>query len=404
MQSSFSFGPIKIYKTIYFQGNVDERKTYNLIPTPDEAITTESTSRLALGSQPPTFAPVHTRSGAYPTPSENGDCNKRLAFHVHDKVETKGAANIEAFHIGQDTFLAVANFHVGKEGYKINSFIYKMNPSSEKFEILQVLPTTGCRSMTYFADGRNSYLAVVNHFDGITHALNSVIYKWNGAQFVEFTKVPTFGASAAQFFKINGESFLAFANYRNSTSVSISSIVYKWNWGKLEIFQRLPTHGAVDCKFFRSQNGESFLVFANYYSLGDGFDVKSVVYKWDRNRFVFAQNVQTSAAISVDMFENNAGLFLALASHRTAKSWYSHTNVFRWNGTTFVFFQELGATAAIKVWIISQKGTAKSLSSKRRSFVFSLNPLVASVALTILLWLTPDDFTRQWETAWLPEG
>ena len=29
---------------------------------------------------------------------------------------------------------------------------------------------------------------------------------------------------------------------------------------------------------------------------------------------------------------------------------------------------------------------------------------MASVAFSILLWLTPDDFTRQWETSWLPDG
>ena len=32
------------------------------------------------------------------------------------------------------------------------------------------------------------------------------------------------------------------------------------------------------------------------------------------------------------------------------------------------------------------------------------NHLVAGVAFSILLWLTPDDFTRQWEISWPPEG
>ena len=32
------------------------------------------------------------------------------------------------------------------------------------------------------------------------------------------------------------------------------------------------------------------------------------------------------------------------------------------------------------------------------------NLLVANVAFSILLWLTPDDFTRQWETSWPLEG
>ena len=36
--------------------------------------------------------------------------------------------------------------------------------------------------------------------------------------------------------------------------------------------------------------------------------------------------------------------------------------------------------------------------------LLQINPLVASVALSILLWLTPDDFTRQWETSWQIKG
>ena len=33
-----------------------------------------------------------------------------------------------------------------------------------------------------------------------------------------------------------------------------------------------------------------------------------------------------------------------------------------------------------------------------------INPLLATVAFSILLWLTPDDFTRQWETSWPIKG
>ena len=40
----------------------------------------------------------------------------------------------------------------------------------------------------------------------------------------------------------------------------------------------------------------------------------------------------------------------------------------------------------------------------RYSCTVGYNPLVASVAFSILLWLTPDDFTRQWETSWPPQG
>jgi hypothetical protein len=258
---------------------------------------------------------------------------------------------MEVFTVEGNTYLAVANFHLreAKNGYRIDSFIYKMNSSTEKFEMLQTLPTIGCRSLTYFSDRGDSYLVAAHHFDGNTYALNSVIFKWNGTQFVNHTQIQTFGASAAHFFTFNGESFLAFANYRNDTSVSIFSVVYKWNRGRPEVFQKFLTHGAVDCKFHRSKDGEIFLIFANYYTPSETFNVKSVIYKWDGNRFVFAQNVETSAAIGVDFFESDQGMFVALASHRTDSSWHSHTNVYRWNGTEFALFQELETTAAIKV-------------------------------------------------------
>ena len=296
--------------------------------------------------KPPPTTPVFIPSSEA---TNDQNCQKRLVFHVHDKVETRGAVNMEIFNIKGTIFLAVANFHLANKGYNIGSFVYKMSPNTEKFEILQTLPTIGCRSMTHFSDRGDLYLFVANHFDGTTHTLHSVIYKWNGTKFVNHTTIETHGASTAQFFKINGESFCVVANYRNDTSVSIFSIIYKWNKGRLEAFQKIPTHGAVDCKFYNSKGGQMFLVFANYYAISEGFNVKSAVYKWDGQRFILAQYVEASAAIGVDLFESDDGLFLALASHRTANSWHSHTNVFRWNGTAFLLFQELETTAAIKV-------------------------------------------------------
>ena len=323
-----------------------QRSSYEIIPTLGEAQT--QADILLPGEEPPFTTPVFSTS-AQPTVKQS--CQKRLAFHVQDKVETRGAVNMEVFNMEGNTFLAVANFHLRapKNGYNIESFIYQMNSTTEEFELFQTLPTIGCRSITYFSDGSDSYIVAAHHFDGSTYALDSVIYKWNGTQFVNYTQVKTFGASSAQFFSFNGENFLAFANYRNDTSVSIFSIVYRWNQGKLEVFQKLLTHGAVDCKFHRSEEGEVFLVFANYYTPSETFNVQSTIYKWDGNRFVFAQNVEATAAMGVDIFESDEGMFVALASHRTDNSWHSHTNVYRWNGTEFVLFQELETNAAIKV-------------------------------------------------------
>lgn len=276
---------------------------------------------------------------------QKADCKKQLMFHTHHTVETRGAVGIEVFQIEQRTFLAVSNFHVSEDGFKTSSFIYRMNPTTCRFEMYQRLPTIGCRSMTFFSDGKESYLVTANHYDGRTHELDSFIFKWNGSEFVNYTSVKTYGASKSAFFNINGENFLVFANYRNNTGIS-TSVVYKWLRGKLEVFQNLATKGAVDVKFYRSNDGKLFLVFA-IRSLRS--DVLSEVYVWNGSRFIFLQNVKASEAQGVDMFESEAGLFLAVASYRVANSWYSNSNIFRWNGTAFTLFQEIETSAAIKV-------------------------------------------------------
>ena len=50
------------------------------------------------------------------------------------------------------------------------------------------------------------------------------------------------------------------------------------------------------------------------------------------------------------------------------------------------------------------KATDSDATYIKRCMDKRFNPLVASVAFSSLLRLTPDDFTRQWETSWPPEG
>lgn len=302
---------------------------------------------------------VATPSVTKPTVSDTDDdntkksakknCGKR--FHVQQNVTTRGAVDMEVFEVDNNTFLAVANFHVigTSDGYNTKSFVYKMNPKSDEFELFQEFPTIGCRALVAFTTRGESYLVAANHYDGTTYDLRSVIYKWNGTQFENFRKVRTSGASAAQFFTLAGESYLMFANYRNDTTVSVSSVIYKWlPGGNLELFQNLQTHGAVDCQVYESQYGV-FLVFANYYTPQTMYNVESTVYKWNGTRFVFLQNILTSAAASVDMFEQKALLFLAIASNRKDSSWHSHSMILRWNGRQFQSFQRITTTAAVKV-------------------------------------------------------
>ena len=188
-------------------------------------------------------------------------------FQKRQDLPTRGAVAVEQFSINGSLFLAFANQYGDTEGYNTHSFIYKLNDSTVKFFLYQTIVTTGVRHMEYFRIGEKHYLAVANYRNMSTYQLNSVIYQWNGHQFVAVQSIPTNGATSFNFFKILQELFLAVTNYRDDTTYSVNSVIYKWkeNHGQFEKFQEIGTEGAVGSKTF-AINNETFIAFGNNYN------------------------------------------------------------------------------------------------------------------------------------------
>ena len=79
--------------------------------------------------------------------------------------------------------------------------------------------------MEYFKISDEHYLAVANGYNGVSHRLNSVIYRWNGKLFVAFQNLLTRqGANDFSFFIIDKESFLAVSNLYDDVTNSIISL------------------------------------------------------------------------------------------------------------------------------------------------------------------------------------
>ena len=98
--------------------------------------------------------------------------------------------------------------------------------------------------MEYFAIDDKHYLAVANRWDGTTYRLNSVIYQWNGHQFIVVQNIPTLGATSFNFFKILSDLFLALTNFYDGTTYSLNSVIYKWDENQFSRFQEIRTEGA----------------------------------------------------------------------------------------------------------------------------------------------------------------
>ena len=245
------------------------------------------------------------------------------------------------------------------EGHNTDSFIYKQNNSTGIFFLYQTLGTHGGIDMEYFKTGDQHYLAVANHYDGTSYRLNSVIYQrsLSQEQFVVFQIIETFGAHSFEFFEITNEQFLAISNYYDDSSHSINSFIYKWNSNKFEKIQDIATEGAVNTETFVISN-ETFIAFANHFTQQKRELVQSAVFKWSGQQFVKLQSFQTYGAPDVKSFSDNGSTFLAFANYRRGSGQYDiNSPIYKWNGSHFVPFQSIptrGAAALHPFMMCSQ--------------------------------------------------
>ena len=302
------------------------------------------------------------------------DCSQK--FHHFEKKQdlpTKGGSDVEHFTIDGTRFLAFANFKSDTEGYNTDSFIYKQNDSTGIFFLYQTLGTHGGIDMEYFKIGDQHYLAVANHCDETSYRQNSVIYQWSLSQeqFVVFQSIETFGAQSFDFFEITNEQFLAISNYYDDSSFSINSFIYKWNSMKFEKIQEIATEGAVSSETFAISN-ETFIAFANHYTQEKRELVQSAVFKWSGQQFVKLQSFQTYAARDVKSFSDNGSTFLAFANYRSGSGQNNiNSPIYKWNGSHFVLFQSIltrGAAALHPFTMCSQTFLGVANHYVQRSF------------------------------------
>ena len=215
--------------------------------------------------------------------------------------------------------------------------IYKMNEQSGKFNLHQTLQTRGDFGLEYFSIADKHFLAVANHYDGVTRQHDSAIHQWNGTRFVVFQKIPAKGTWDIAFFKINRQNHLT-ATYHDGNTYSTKSVIYKWSSGKFNKFQETPTEGALGCATFVINN-DTVIAFANYYNSKQKYAVQSTVFKWSGEHFIKLQSLQTYGAHGVNSVNINGRTFLAFANYYSGSKHNTDSFIYKWDGNKFVLFQ-----------------------------------------------------------------
>ena len=185
------------------------------------------------------------------------------------------------------------------------------------------------------------YLAVANYYNGATYQLNSVIYQWNGHQFVTLQNISTNSTTSFNFFEMIQEMFLAV-----TSALAKSAVIYKWKDNQFEKFQEIGTGGAGHASTVFVINSETFIVFANQDSTQQRYGANSTVFKWSGNSFVKLQSLQTYRAADVKSFNINGDTFLAFANEYNTSNKNIDSFIYKWDGSKFFLFQSIPTRGA----------------------------------------------------------
>jgi len=263
------------------------------------------------------------------------------AFTAWQDIPTLGCHDIEAFTIGDDLYLAVANSFdsIGGTG-NIDSRIFRRQ--GPVFVQHQAIPTRRAYDFEPFEIDGTAYLAVANNSDG-SYIIESKIYRWNGSQFVEHQGILTRGAYEWESFTIDGTPYLVVANWYD-TDYDVTSAVYRWNGSTFVFHQSLPTVGARGWEFFVLQ-GVPHLVVANSYD-GASYAVDSVVYRWSGTQFEQDQTLATVGAADFEYFELDGQSYLAMASWYDGGDLLTTSAIYRY-GSSWLPDETIATTSAL---------------------------------------------------------
>lgn len=269
----------------------------------------------------------------------SGYVHAQELFTLHQEILTTGGIDWESFTVDDESYLVVANSANNggpNDRYQVDSIVYKWDGSN--FVQHQVIPTSGAIDWESFQINGTTYIAVAFHVKtAYIQETESIIYEWNAndEEFVVLQSITTQSAWDWESFEIDGIKYLAVANRSNQGQTTLDSRIYKWNGSNFSEYQSILTHGATAWESFVI-DGEMYLMVVN--SEGS----VSVIYKWNviENRFELFQEVATNSPIDVESFQINGATYLYVLPAANPGVG-SDSIIYKWNGSDFSEFQTL---------------------------------------------------------------
>jgi hypothetical protein len=254
------------------------------------------------------------------------------------RIPTSGARGVTPFTIGDREFLAIPQLAMDAEGTPAgmnggdsDTDLLVFARETGGYAEYQRIPAPGGEDAEVFTIGGTVYLAVASIRTGrgpYRYATNSVIHRWDGEKFQPFQQIPTYAAKQWKHFRIDGRDFLALAQgVTVRPEDNRPSVIFEWNGEEFVPFQ------VVDSQW--SYNWHHFLVDGEHYLAHADHAASSVLFRWTGDRFVEHQPLAKSGGRAFATFESDGLLHLAVAviDHDSL--------LYRWDNGAFTLHQVL---------------------------------------------------------------
>ena len=177
------------------------------------------------------------------------------------------------------------------------------------------------------------------------HSVNALSLSYFSLQvfssnnFQKYQDLPTSGAVDVEQFTINGSQFLAFANFRSDTDgFNTESFTYKMNFNeKFSLYQNISTMGVTDMEYFTIDD-TNYLAVVN-------FEVKIVIYEWNRQFFVVFQNITLleNGKTDLNFMKIGTETFLAIVVvYYEYDDYWIEFDIYKWINNSFHLYQASG--------------------------------------------------------------
>src|ERR1700722_9676469 len=204
----------------------------------------------------------------------------------------------------------------GMNGGDSDTDLLLLNRAGGRLEPWATLPAPGGEDAGFFTIGARAFLAVASIRTGAgpyQFAATSTIFEWRADGFACFQEVPTFAAKQWRHWQIGGRHFLGLAqggilppgHAGPDQGANRDSVVYEWDGAQFVEFQPIPSQWSYNWHAFTA-GGEYFVAHAEHAG-------PSVLYRWDGTRLAPHQTLAAESGRAFATFDDGDKSYLVVA-------------------------------------------------------------------------------------------